>query len=166
MDSWRRRAEGALLALLLIGVALLPADAQEGWRAGLSPTRAGADQIVSADVLAAANTGDVLLFTGAVAPFFIDGCLIRSNGATTLNLTSAAVYISGVTNHAQELIPAANATQAALAAEGNIAFGQGGPGVVYPGEIIEIDLQGSGATVVDLTVWCGGDAFEDGGMLQ
>src|SRR3990167_941609 len=36
MRAWRRRVEGALRALLLVGIALPPADAQEGWRRQLS----------------------------------------------------------------------------------------------------------------------------------
>ena len=166
MDSWRRRAEGALLALLLIGLAILPADAQEGWRGELQRTRAGSLQSFSTDVVAPANSGDITVFTGAVAPVnLLLGCQIRANSATTGDLTSAAVYVSGAQNHVQMLISTADAAQANLALEGSVTVITN-PGPVYPGEIIEMDLQGTGATPVDLTVFCGGFAMHDGGTLQ
>lgn len=130
--------------------------------AGLSETDSGKTQIKEFSITAAANAGATIIATITDQPCLIKSIVLHSNGATTADLTSAA--IEGGASSVIEFINTTIAIQANLdAADKQVAFA----GVVRLAatKTITIDLQGTGATAVDFTVSIEYEATVDGGIL-
>lgn len=127
-----------------------------------NPRIVGRQQIDEFSITAAANAGVTTIATITGQPCDIDSVALHSNGATTGNLTSAA--IEGGVGQVVEFISAANATQANLdAADKQVAWT--GAVRLATGKIISIDLQGTGATAVDFTITIKYRAVVTGGYL-
>jgi hypothetical protein len=113
-------------------------------------------------ITSAANAGDVLAFTASQGRVKINSIIERSNGATTGDLTTAAVYCE--TAKAVTLISTLLATQAALNAIGKQVQGVG-PWTLESGHTGIISLLGTGATPVNLTLDIEFEATVDGAHL-
>ncbi len=123
---------------------------------------AGAPQIIEVSITAAANAGITAVATITDQPCLIESIVVHADGIQTGDMTSCA--IEGGVNQVVEFISAAVAVQAALdAADKQVAF----TGAVRfaAGKIIYIDLQGTGATAVDLTITIKYRACVGGGYL-
>ncbi|MBU2647527.1 hypothetical protein KKI24_22660 [bacterium] len=105
-------------------------------------------QIKEVSITAAANAGLTTLATVTDQPCLIKSIVLHSDGATTSDLTSAA--IKGGASQAVEFIPAAVAIQSELDAE-NKQVGWSGAVRLPATATIVVDLQGTGDTAVDLT---------------
>ncbi len=123
---------------------------------------AGVRQVKEFSVTAAANAGVTTIATVTTQPCLIKSIVEHSDGATTADLTSAA--IKGGMFQVVEFISAAVAVQADIDAE-NKQVGWDGAVWLPAGATIVIDLQGTGATAVDLTVPIKYRSSVDGGYL-
>ncbi len=106
-------------------------------------------RIIEVSITAAANAGITAVATVTLQPCLIESIVIHADAAQTADMTSCAV--EGGVGQVVEFIGAADAVQASLdAADKQVSW----TGVVRlaAGKIIYIDLQGTGATAVDLTV--------------
>jgi hypothetical protein len=122
----------------------------------------GIKQIKEFSITAAANAGLTTIATITGQPCLIKSIVLHSNGATTADLTSAA--IKGGASQVVEFISAAVAIQADLdAADKQVVFT--GAVRLAVAKTIVIDLQGTGATAVDFTVIIEYEAVIDGGRL-
>lgn len=122
----------------------------------------GVIQIKEFSITAAANAGVTTIATITAQPCLIKSIVLHSNGATTADLTSAA--IKGGASQVVEFISAAAAVQADLdAADKQVAFS--GAVRLAATKTIDIDLQGTGATAVDFTVLIEYESAVDGGNL-
>jgi hypothetical protein len=155
----------------LIGALVVPDAA--GTAAGLhattdallAPTKAGHIQVFQKAITSAANAGDVTLATATAQKVIVHGLTLRSNGATTANLTNIAIYAA--TGKRVTLLTPAQGVLANLAADGNqvcVDFGQSGC-QLNAGETIVATLTGTGATAVALTAYFTVSAIVDGGYL-
>jgi len=100
-------------------------------------------------ITSAANAGLVTIATVTENPCLIKSIVLQSNGATTIDLTTAA--IKGGASQVIEFISAAIAVQADLdAADKQVSWF--GVARLAAGKTIVIDLQGTGATAIDFTV--------------
>ncbi len=124
--------------------------------------QAGRVQVKEFSITAAANAGLTTVATITDQGCWIEGIIEHSDGATTADLTSAA--IKGGASQVVEFISAVVAIQADIDAENKQV---GWDGVVWlpAGATIVIDLQGTGATAVDLTVPIKYRSSVDGGYL-
>ena len=123
---------------------------------------AGVRQVKEFSVTAAANAGVTTIATVTTQPCLIKSIVEHSDGATTANLTSAA--IKGGASQVVEFISAAVAVQADFdAADKQVAWD--GAVRFAATKTIVIDLQGTGATAVDFTVTIEYEAAVDGGYL-
>lgn len=105
--------------------------------------------IYNFDVTSAANAGVVTVATVTDQPVLIKSIVLHSNGATTSDLTSAA--IEGGASQVVEFIGAGIAIQADLdAADKQVAWT--GAVRLAATKTVVVDLQGTGATAVDFTV--------------
>jgi hypothetical protein len=111
--------------------------------------QAGKTQIFTKNITAAANAGVTTVGTITTQPCLIKRIVLRANGVTTANLTSAA--IEGGASQVVEFISAATAVTASINADDEqVAFS--GAAVLDATKTITIDLQGTGAAAVDLDV--------------
>lgn len=126
---------------------------------------AGRTQVHTKQITSAANAGDVTVATATTQPVLIRSLAVRSNGATTADLTSAAVYAA--TSKRVTLIDPTEGAKANLDAAGKqVVFPiASGPVYLAVGETIVITLTGTGATAVDLQVVTECAAVADGGYL-
>jgi len=125
-------------------------------------TTAGKLQVKEVSITAAANAGITTVATVATQPCVIEGIVIHADAAQTVDMTSCAV--EGGVGQVVEFIGVVNAVQANLdAADKQVGW----TGIVRlgVGKIVYIDLQGTGATAVDLTVVITYRASADGGVL-
>lgn len=123
---------------------------------------AGRTQIKTISITSAANAGAVTLATVTTQSCIIKSIVIRSEGATTADLTSAAV--SGGAAGVLVMISSGTATQAALnAADKQVSFS--GVRVIPATGTISMDLQGTGATAVALKATIEYYSTVDGGYL-
>jgi hypothetical protein len=131
---------------------------------GGSSGLAGVTQVIQIPVTSAANAGDVLLATVAGQECLIKKVNVRSNGATTVDLTNIGIYagaakvvtlIDNVTGARANI--AAEDQQEGSAPEGGVALSVA--------KTIVITLTGTGATAVNLTVTIEYEACADGGHL-
>lgn len=100
-------------------------------------------------ITAAANAGITTVATVTEQPCLIESIVIHADAAQTGDMTSCAV--EGGVNQVIEFIAAGVAVQADLdAADKQVAWT--GAVRLAAGKIIYIDLQGTGATAVDLTI--------------
>jgi len=123
-----------------------------------------ATQIIQVPVTAPANAGDVVLATVTDQECSIGKVNVRSNGATTADLTNIGVYAGA--GKVVTLIDSVTGARANIAAAdqqvGNSPLG----GVVLsPTKTIVITLTGTGATPVNLTVTIEYKACVSGGYL-
>ena len=122
----------------------------------------GIPQIMEFGITAAANAGDTTVATITAQPCMIESITIYANAAQTADMTSCAV--EGGTGQVVEFIGAATAIQASLdAADKQVSWT--GAVRLAATKTITIDLQGTGATAVDLTVSVKYRACVDGGYL-
>lgn len=111
--------------------------------------QAGKTQIFTANITAAANAGVTTVGTITTQPCLIKSIVLRANGVTTADLTSAA--IEGGASQVVEFISAATAVTASINADDEqVSFT--GAAMLKATKTITIDLQGTGATAVDLDV--------------
>lgn len=143
-------------------------DTNQDFLDGTTPTpneyrrEYGRKQVKEFSITAAANAGLTDIATITTQPCLIKSIVLHSDGATTADLTSAA--IEGGASSVIEFISAAAAVQADLdAADKQIGW----DGVIRLAatKTITIDLQGTGATAVDFTVIIEYMATVDGGYL-
>lgn len=124
-------------------------------------TDAGRTQIKEFNITSAANAGSVVVATATTDDLIIDSIILRSNGATTADLTTAAIE----TGTGTEIIGADVALQAELNAEDKQVAAITKISLPLVKTII-IDLQGTGATAVDFNVIIEYKAITDGGTLS
>ena len=124
--------------------------------------QAGKTQIFTKNITAAANAGVTTVGTITTQSCLIKRIVLRANGVTTADLTSAA--IEGGASQAVEFISAATAVTASINADDEqVAFS--GAAVLDATKTITIDLQGTGATAVDLDVIVEYCAIAAGGYI-
>ncbi len=122
----------------------------------------GKTQIKEFSITAAANAGLTTIATVTDQACLIKSIVPVSNGATTADLTSAAV--KGGASQVVEFISAAVAIQADLdAVDKQVEFT--GARRLSATKTIVMDLQGTGVTPVDFTVAIEYEAIVDGGYL-
>jgi hypothetical protein len=111
--------------------------------------QAGKTQIFTKNITAAANAGVTTVGTITTQSCMIKRIVLKANGVTTADLTSAA--IEGGASQVVEFISAATAVTASINADDEqVSFS--GAVVLDATKTITIDLQGTGATAVDLDV--------------
>lgn len=123
---------------------------------------AGRTQIKVVNITSAANAGLVVLGTVTAQSCLIRSISLRSNGATTADLTTAA--IKGGASQVVEFISSATAIKANIdAADKQVNFNA--VKVLPATKTIVVDLQGTGATAVDLVATIEYEAVVDGGYI-
>jgi parallel beta-helix repeat protein len=123
---------------------------------------AGETQIIEVSITAAANAGVTTVATATTQPCLIKSTVIHADAGQTADMTSCA--LEGGTSQVVEFIGSGVATQANLdAADKQVAWT--GAVRLAATKTIAIDLQGTGATAVDLTVTIEYEACVDGGYL-
>jgi len=122
----------------------------------------GVTQVIEVSVTADANATVTTVATVTTQPCMIKSVVIHADAAQTGDMTSCAV--EGGTNQVVEFVGAATAIQANLdAADKQVSWT--GAVRLAATEVISIDLQGTGATAVDLTVTIEYVSCVDGGYL-
>jgi hypothetical protein len=116
-----------------------------------------------APITAAANAGVTTVCTVATQKVMVESVTIESNGATTADLTSAAVACGAA--QVNTIISAATAARANIAATDQSVSGSGYWSLDIGGTVA-IDLQGTGATAVDFTVTVGYSPIVSGGTVS
>ncbi|MCP3925058.1 MAG: hypothetical protein GY714_20970 [Desulfobacterales bacterium] len=122
----------------------------------------GVTQIKEVSITAAANAGVTTVATITTQPCLIKSVVIHADAAQTGDMTTCGLY--GGTNQVVEFLGVADATQANLnAADMQVSW----TGAVRfaASDTIAIDLQGTGATAVDLTIIIEYISCVDGGYL-
>lgn len=123
---------------------------------------AGKTQIFTKNITSAANAGIVTIGTITDQSCLIKRVVLMSNGITTADLTSAA--IKGGTAQATEFISAATAVKANIdTVDEQVNYS--GAKKLKATKTIVVDLQGTGATAVDLTVCVEYCSVVDGGYI-
>lgn len=124
--------------------------------------QAGRLQIAKRNITEAANAGGTLCFTVTANDVMLEAVVLMSNGTTTADLTSAAILTgdSGVV----ELIDSTAAAKANIDALSEQASWTGACYLVAD-DNIAVDLQGTGATAVDLELVVKYRAVTDGAYL-
>lgn len=130
--------------------------------AGLNDTDIGKTQNREFSITAAADAGVTTVATITAQPCLIKSIVLQSNGATTGDLTSAA--IEGGASSVIEFIDTTISAKANLDAADK-QVGWSGSVKLSVGKTITIDLQGTGSTAVDFTVVIEYEAITDGGFL-
>jgi len=124
--------------------------------------QAGKTQIFTKNITSAANAGVTTVGTITTQSCMINRIVLKANGVTTADLTSAA--IEGGASQVVEYISAATAVTASINADDEqVSFS--GASALDATKTITIDLQGTGATAVDLDVIIEYCACEDGGYI-
>ena len=129
---------------------------------GRGSRRQGVTQIKETLVTAAANAGLTVIATATAQPCLVKTSIIYPDEAAPAHLTSAALKANP--SQVTELISAAVATQAALAAIAK-QVNSVVPARLAVGDTIVIDLQGTGTDAVAFTVSIEYEAIVDGGYL-
>jgi len=127
---------------------------------------AGKTQILEVSVTSAANAGNVTVATVNTQPCLINSVVLHADAAQTGDLTTAAIYAGA--GNVITLIGPGDATQANLDAmdkQIGKTFDLGGVRLAATKTIV-IDLLGTGATAVDLTVTIVYAACANGGYLS
>jgi hypothetical protein len=124
--------------------------------------QAGKTQIFTKNITAAANAGVTTVGTITDQSCLIKRVVIRANGVTTADMTSAAV--KGGASQKVEFISAATAVTASLNADDE-QVSYSGAAVLKATKTIVVDLQGTGATAVDLDVIVEYEAIAAGGYI-
>ncbi len=122
----------------------------------------GVTQIKEVSITAAANAGVTTVATITTQPCLIKSVVIHADAAQTGDMTTCGLY--GGTGQVVEFIGVADATQGNLdAADMQVSW----TGAVRfaASDTIAIDLQGTGATAVDLTIVIEYMSCVDGGYL-
>jgi hypothetical protein len=122
-------------------------------------------QTFTKEITSAAWAGDVTLATANIQKVLVHAITVRSNGATTADLTTIAVY--ACTGKRATLIDTTQGAQVNLAADGNQIssdFGLAGCQLKATETIVAV-LTGTGATAVDFTVEIVYSAVVKGGYL-
>jgi len=150
----------------LIDVAISSREASGAAAAALAANtykrQAGVTQIFSKQITSAANAGDVTVATITTQPCFIKRIVLRSNGATTADLTNAAIY--GGAGKVLTFIDSVTGVRANIAAaDQQVAWV--GAATFAATKTIVITLTGTGATAVDLQVDIEYCSIVDGGYL-
>ncbi len=130
------------------------------------PRVAGRTQVLEKTITSAANAGNVTVATVTSQPCLIKSIVIHADTAQTANMTSCAVY--GGASQVITFISAVDAVQANLNAIDKQVAWAGGTGYtvrLYTGKTIVIDLVGTGAAAVDLTITIAYIASVTGGYL-
>lgn len=112
-------------------------------------TSVGKCSVFSKQITSAANAGDVVVATITTQACWIEGIVVRSNGATTADLTSIGIY--GGTSKVVTFLSAVEGIAANIAAADQQIF-WAGEGSLAATKTIVITLTGSDATAVDLQV--------------
>ncbi len=123
----------------------------------------GVTQIKEVSITGAANVGVTTVATITGYPCLIKSVVVHADAAQTTDMDSCA--IKGGTNQVVTIISAETAIQANLDAGDKQVSSGVGAWRFAAADIIYIDLQGSGATAVDLTVTIEYEACVDGGYL-
>jgi len=105
--------------------------------------------IFTKNITSAANAGAVTVATVTTQPCWIEGVVVRSNGATTGDLTSVAV--TGGASNVVSFLSAVEGVRANIAAADQQIFWEGAVTLAATKTIV-ITLAGTGATAVDLQV--------------
>lgn len=126
---------------------------------------AGATQIFEKSITSPANDGNVLIGTITTQPCLIKSVVIHADAPSQVDLTSAAIYGgAAIATHTITFLSAADAVKANL----DVADEQvGWTGAVRLAatKLLAIELLGTGATAVDLTVVVEYLATENGGYI-
>ena len=122
----------------------------------------GKVQIKEFSVTGAANAGVTTVATVTTQPCLIESVVIHADDIQTVDMTSCAV--EGGAGQVVEFISAASAIQGNLDAVDKQVGWTGGVRLAAT-KLITIDLQGTGATAVDLTVTIKYRACVNGGYL-
>lgn len=127
-----------------------------------SPLRKAKLQHFTKNITSAANAGDVTLATITTYPCVIKGIVIRSNGATTANLTSIGIY-GGASKVITFIDTTAGAKANLDAADEQVSW----TGMVQlaAAKTIVITLTGTGAAATDFTIGIEYYTTTDGGYL-
>ena len=128
-------------------------------------TDVGKTQVFEKSITSAANTGNVLVGTITTQPCLIKSIVLHADTAAQTDLNSAGVYGGSVIGtHAVEFLSAADAAKANIdAADEQVAWT--GAVRLAATRVIAIELLGSGATPVDLTVIVEYESTVDGGYI-
>ncbi len=133
-----------------------------GSRTTAASRLAGIEQIFTKNITSAANAGDVTVATITTQPCFIKRIVLRSNGATTADLTSAAIY--GGAGKVVTFIDSTTGARANIAAADQQVSWVGAATFAATKTIV-ITLSGTGVTAVNLQVDIEFEAIADGGYL-
>ncbi len=123
---------------------------------------AGVAQIFTKNITSAANAGDVIVATITTQPCFFKRIVLRSNGATTGDLTNAAIY--GGAGKVVTFIDTVTGLRANIAAADQQVSWIGAASFAATKTIV-ITLTGTGVTAVNLQVDIEYEAVADGGYL-
>lgn len=123
---------------------------------------AGKSQVIEVALVNAANAGNILVASVTDQPCVIDSLIIHADTAQTANMTTCAVY--GGAANVITFIGAGDATQANLNAIDKQVGWTGAVRLAATKTII-IDLLGTGAAAVDLTITITYHSAVDGGYL-
>lgn len=123
---------------------------------------AGITQIFTKQITSAANVGDVVVATITTQPCFIKRIVLRSNGATTADLTNAAIY--GGAGKVVTFIDSVTGVRANIAAADQQVSWVGAASLAATKTIV-ITLTGTGAIAVNLQIDIEYEAVADGGYL-
>ena len=119
-------------------------------------------QVFTKNITSAANAGDVIVATITTQPCLIKSVVVRSNGATTADLTSVAVF--GGAGKVVTLLDAVAGLRVNIAAaDQQIAWV--GAMTLAATKTVVITLAGTGATAVNLQVDVEYMAIADTGYL-
>lgn len=122
----------------------------------------GRTQIIEVSVTAAANAGVTTVATVTSQPCLMKTAVIHADAAQTGDMTTCA--LEGGTGQVVEFIGVGTATQGNLdAADKQVSWT--GAVRLAATKVISVDLQGTGATAVDLTIIIEYEACVDGGYL-
>jgi len=134
----------------------------EGAASGGAITEAGRTQIFEIDITSAANADVEVIATITDQPVLIKTIVLSANSKITTDLTSAS--IAGGAAYAVEFISAALGVLASIG-EQNEQVASTAPARFQAGAEISINLDGTGATAVDLTATIEFESCVDGGYL-
>lgn len=122
-------------------------------------------QTLEKSITSAANAGNVLVGTVTTQPCKIKSVIVHADTAAQTDLTSAGVYGGAdIATHTITFLSAAAAAKANIDAA-NEQVGWVGSVRMAAGTVIAIELLGTGATAVDLTVIVEYEASVDGGYI-
>ncbi len=127
--------------------------------------QAGVQQTFTKQITSAANAGDVLVATITTQPCKIKSIVLRSNGATTANLTNAAIYGgAAIASHTVTFIDTVTGLRANIDTADKQVWWEG-RATFAAAKVINITLTGTGAAAVDLQVDIEYEAIVSGGYL-